>query len=69
MDLVIKIGFGLVSILVMVNQIFCTPLMANLVWNFEWKTLSPESNVDLSEKQEFTMVMKHPLEAQISPRN
>jgi hypothetical protein len=26
MDLVIKIGFGLVSILVMVNQIFCTPL-------------------------------------------
>jgi cytochrome P450 len=43
--------------------------MANLVWNFEWKTLSPESNVDLSEKQEFTMVMKHPLEAQISPRN
>jgi hypothetical protein len=27
MDLVIKIGFGLVSILVMVNQIFCTPLL------------------------------------------
>jgi hypothetical protein len=31
MDLVIKIGFGLVSILVMVNQIFCTPLVADLL--------------------------------------
>jgi hypothetical protein len=28
MDLVIKIGFGLVSTLVMVNLIFCTPLIA-----------------------------------------
>jgi hypothetical protein len=27
MDLVIKIGFGLVSTLVMVNLIFCTPLL------------------------------------------
>jgi hypothetical protein len=27
MDLVIKIGFGLVSTLVMVNLIFCTPLV------------------------------------------
>jgi len=42
--------------------------VANLIWNFEWKTSLPGSNVDLSEKQEFTMVMKYPLEAQISPR-
>lgn len=41
--------------------------VANLVWNFEWKS-SLAGNVDLSEKQEFTMVMKHPLQAQISPR-
>ncbi|AET03144.1 putative cytochrome P450 [Medicago truncatula] len=43
--------------------------VANLVLNFEWKTSLPGSNVDLTEKQEFTMVMKYPLEAQISLRN
>ncbi|XP_045808729.1 cytochrome P450 89A2-like [Trifolium pratense] len=43
--------------------------VANLVLNFEWKTLLSIKNVDLSEKQEFTMVMKHPLQAQISQRN
>ncbi|KHN08060.1 Cytochrome P450 89A2 [Glycine soja] len=40
---------------------------ANLVWNFEWKV--PEGgNVDLSEKQEFTVVMKNALLVHISPR-
>jgi cytochrome P450 len=44
--------------------------VANLVWNFEWKTSLLGSNVDLSEKQEFTMVMKHSLEIQLlSQRN
>ncbi|KAG4921278.1 hypothetical protein JHK84_050148 [Glycine max] len=41
--------------------------VAKLVWNFEWKA-SSGGNVDLSRKQEFTMVMKHPLHAQIYPR-
>ncbi|KAF2288068.1 hypothetical protein GH714_004252 [Hevea brasiliensis] len=40
---------------------------ANLVWNFEWKAVDGD-DIDLSEKQEFTMVMKNPLQALISPR-
>jgi len=41
--------------------------VANLVWNFDWKV--PEGgHVDLSEKQEFTVVMKNPLQVRISPR-
>ncbi|KAK2447063.1 hypothetical protein P8452_11450 [Trifolium repens] len=41
--------------------------VANLVWNFDWKV--PEGGqVDLSEKQEFTIVMKNPLQVHISPR-
>ncbi|MED6200353.1 hypothetical protein PIB30_084227 [Stylosanthes scabra] len=41
--------------------------VANLVWNFNWKV--PEGgSVDLSEKQEFTIVMKNPLHAHITPR-
>lgn len=41
--------------------------VANLVWNFEWKV--PEGGqVDLSEKHEFTVVMKNPLQVHISPR-
>ncbi|XP_030543300.1 cytochrome P450 89A2-like [Rhodamnia argentea] len=42
--------------------------VANLVWLFQWRTVAGEE-VDLSEKQEFTMVMKNPLRAQICPRN
>ncbi|KAF8015104.1 hypothetical protein BT93_H0793 [Corymbia citriodora subsp. variegata] len=42
--------------------------VANLVWLFEWRTVAGEE-VDLSEKQEFTTVMKNPLRAQISARN
>ncbi|KAE8077531.1 hypothetical protein FH972_016088 [Carpinus fangiana] len=41
--------------------------VANLVWNFVWKAVDGDE-VDLSEKQEFTMVMKHPLKAHLSPR-
>ncbi|KAL9241735.1 hypothetical protein vseg_015809 [Gypsophila vaccaria] len=41
--------------------------VANLVWKFEWSAVE-EHPVDLSEKQEFTIVMKHPLHAHISPR-
>ncbi|GER56688.1 cytochrome P450 [Striga asiatica] len=42
--------------------------VANLIWHFEWT--SPRGHqVDLSEKQEFTTVMKTPLCACISPRN
>ncbi|GLT55548.1 hypothetical protein SLA2020_286600 [Shorea laevis] len=41
--------------------------VANLVWNFEWKAVDGDE-VDLSEKQEFTIVMKYPLKAHLSPR-
>ncbi|KAM3682646.1 hypothetical protein ACJW31_12G088300 [Castanea mollissima] len=41
--------------------------VANLVWNFEWKAVDGDG-VDLSEKQEFTAVMKNPLKAHLSPR-
>ncbi|CAI9090676.1 OLC1v1025493C1 [Oldenlandia corymbosa var. corymbosa] len=41
--------------------------VANLVWNFEWKGVDGVE-VDLSEKQEFTVTMKNPLRAHISPR-
>ncbi|KAF8014905.1 hypothetical protein BT93_H0643 [Corymbia citriodora subsp. variegata] len=42
--------------------------VANLVWLFQWGTVAGEE-VDLSEKQEFTIVMKNPLRAQICLRN
>ncbi|XP_002524036.3 cytochrome P450 89A2 [Ricinus communis] len=41
--------------------------VANLVWNFEWKAIDGD-DIDLSQKQEFTIVMKNPLKAHISPR-
>ncbi|CAI8619455.1 unnamed protein product [Vicia faba] len=41
--------------------------VANLVWNFDWK-LPQGGDVDLSEKHEFTVVMKNPLQVHISPR-
>ncbi|KAL2906861.1 Cytochrome P450 89A2 [Bienertia sinuspersici] len=41
--------------------------VANLIWSFEWKTVDGDE-VDLSEKQEFTTVMKNPLNVRISPR-
>ncbi|KAF7811079.1 cytochrome P450 89A2-like [Senna tora] len=40
--------------------------VANLVWNFEWK--ASNDDVDLSEKLEFTVVMKNPLQVLLSPR-
>ncbi|KAK4780704.1 hypothetical protein SAY87_016810 [Trapa incisa] len=39
--------------------------VANLVWTFEWKAVD---EVDLSEKSQFTMVMKNPLQAMVLPR-
>ncbi|KAI4304595.1 hypothetical protein MLD38_040080 [Melastoma candidum] len=39
--------------------------LANLIWRFQWK---PVGEVDLAEKLEFTVVMKNPLRALISPR-
>ncbi|TXG48775.1 hypothetical protein EZV62_024650 [Acer yangbiense] len=41
--------------------------VANLVWSFHWKAVDGDG-VDLSEKQEFTIVMNNPLQAIISPR-
>ncbi|XP_052190150.1 cytochrome P450 89A2-like [Diospyros lotus] len=41
--------------------------VANLVWYLEWKAVDGDE-VDLSEKQEFTVVMKNPLRAHVSPR-
>ncbi|KAK3042535.1 hypothetical protein RJ639_000259 [Escallonia herrerae] len=41
--------------------------VANLVWYFEWSAANG-ADVDLSEKLEFTVVMKHPLQAHVSPR-
>ncbi|KAF7811078.1 cytochrome P450 89A2-like [Senna tora] len=40
--------------------------VANLVWNFEWKAAN--GDVDLSEKQALTVVMKNPLNVCLSPR-
>ncbi|VFQ80352.1 unnamed protein product [Cuscuta campestris] len=42
--------------------------VANLVWFFEWKCING-CGVDLTEKQEFTTVMKTPLRARLYPRN
>ncbi|GKV07440.1 hypothetical protein SLEP1_g19219 [Rubroshorea leprosula] len=41
--------------------------VANLVWCFEWKAVQGD-DIDLSEKEEFTVVMKFPLWARIYPR-
>ncbi|OMO95973.1 Cytochrome P450 [Corchorus capsularis] len=41
--------------------------VANLVWKFEWKAMEGDE-ISLEEKQEFTTVMKTPLQAHISPR-
>ncbi|OMO95974.1 Cytochrome P450 [Corchorus capsularis] len=41
--------------------------VANLVWKFEWKAMEGDE-ISLEEKQEFTTVMKTPLQAYISPR-
>ncbi|XP_050221454.1 cytochrome P450 89A2-like [Mercurialis annua] len=41
--------------------------VANLVWKFEWKAMDGY-DIDLSEKLEFTTMMKNPLQAIISPR-
>ncbi|XP_074309068.1 cytochrome P450 89A2-like [Silene latifolia] len=41
--------------------------VANLVWKFEWK-VGDGYDVDLAEKEEFTTVMKHPLQVCITPR-
>ncbi|KAK9155498.1 hypothetical protein Sjap_002978 [Stephania japonica] len=41
--------------------------VANLVWEFKW-TAREREEVDLEEKQEFTVTMKCPLYARLSPR-
>ncbi|KAJ9678331.1 hypothetical protein PVL29_020485 [Vitis rotundifolia] len=41
--------------------------VANLVRSFEWKAMEGDE-VDLSKKQEFTVVMKNPLQVHLSPR-
>ncbi|KAL9245964.1 hypothetical protein vseg_019554 [Gypsophila vaccaria] len=41
--------------------------VANLVWRFEWSPADGKE-IDLEEKQEFTILMKNPLHAHISPR-
>jgi cytochrome P450 len=41
--------------------------VANFVWNFEWKAVD-ENEVDLSEKLQFTIVMKNPLKVNLIPR-
>ncbi|KAK4436656.1 cytochrome [Sesamum alatum] len=41
--------------------------VANLIWYLRWTPLEGDE-IDLSEKQEFTTVMKNPLRACISPR-
>ncbi|KAJ0837754.1 putative cytochrome P450 [Helianthus annuus] len=41
--------------------------VANLIWYFHW-TVPHGCQIDLSEKTEFTVVMKNPLRAQISSR-
>ncbi|XP_055827733.1 cytochrome P450 89A2-like [Solanum dulcamara] len=41
--------------------------VANLVWHFQWDPVEGD-DVDLTEKLEFTSVMKNPLRARICPR-
>lgn len=41
--------------------------VGNLMWWFEWRDVEGDE-VDLTEEQEFTIVMKHPLRARISQR-
>ncbi|KZV21240.1 hypothetical protein F511_23195 [Dorcoceras hygrometricum] len=41
--------------------------VANLIWKFEWIPVQGD-HVDLTEKQEFTIVMKNPLRARITTR-
>jgi cytochrome P450 len=41
--------------------------VANLILNFEWKAVDGD-DIDLSEKQELTIVMKNPLRAHLSRR-
>ncbi|KAL9423153.1 hypothetical protein AB3S75_035280 [Citrus x aurantiifolia] len=41
--------------------------VANLVWCFEWKAVDGDE-IDFSEKQELSTMMKNPLRARISPR-
>ncbi|KAL4378141.1 hypothetical protein GQ457_02G028210 [Hibiscus cannabinus] len=41
--------------------------VANLIWKFEWKAMDGDE-ISLEEKLEFTVVMKNPLMAHVSPR-
>ncbi|KAA3472178.1 cytochrome P450 89A2-like [Gossypium australe] len=41
--------------------------VANLIWKYEWKAMDGDE-ISLEEKHEFTIVMKTPLMAHISPR-
>nr|AYM55674.1 cytochrome P450 [Croton stellatopilosus] len=41
--------------------------VANLVWKYKWIRVEGD-DIDLSEKQEFTVVMKNPLKVHLSPR-
>ncbi|KAJ4836653.1 hypothetical protein Tsubulata_031054 [Turnera subulata] len=41
--------------------------VANLIWSYEWKPMHGQE-VDLSVKEEFTIVMKNPLQAHLCPR-
>ncbi|MBA0584764.1 cytochrome P450 89A2 [Gossypium raimondii] len=41
--------------------------VGNMIWKYEWKAMDGDS-ISLEEKQEFTVVMKTPLKAQISAR-
>ena len=43
--------------------------VANLIWNFKWKSSSSNGDVDLSEKHhQGTTTMKYPLQVYLSPR-
>ncbi|KAI9157106.1 hypothetical protein LWI28_017008 [Acer negundo] len=42
--------------------------VANLLWSFQWKAVDGDE-INLEEKQEFTVVMKTPLQAHIIPRS
>ncbi|XP_019450523.1 PREDICTED: cytochrome P450 89A2-like [Lupinus angustifolius] len=41
--------------------------VANFVWNFKWKTMGGD-HIDMSEKLQFTSVMKNPLKVHLVPR-
>ncbi|PIN03886.1 hypothetical protein CDL12_23581 [Handroanthus impetiginosus] len=51
-----------------IGTVHVTLMLARMVQEFEWLGYPDNGKVDLSEKLEFTVVMKNSLRAKIKPR-